>query len=256
MPQPISKRTTVRAMPAGKPRGASEATAVLEASAMAAEVGVAAVNAAIAQKHALRDVQKVVQRVATKAVQLAAAVNAHRAGTKSAGTKSAGMKPVVMRPVLTTLAAMTAVALNSGPTLGPTAKSSASNARRVSRVKRVKVVAKSARAVSGVNAVTVPKEAATAALSSARKWTRPSKILHWLTKQRWQLPWAAQVVMAQETLAKTRHAASAVSAMNVVDVAIAVAATTAGTTQAAMGATISNAITMHPEAMHPDPMRR
>ena len=99
----------------------------------------------------------------------------------------------------------------------------------------------------------------TAALSSARKWTRPSKILHWLTKQQWPLPWAAQVVMAQETLAKTHHAANVVSAMNVVnvvDVAIAVAATTAGTTQATMGATISNALTMHPETMHPDPMRR
>ena len=83
-------------MPAGKPRGASEATAVLEASAMAAEVGVAAVNVAIAQKHVLMDVQRDVQRAAAKAVQLAAAVNAHRAGMKSA--------------------AMTAVALSSGPT--------------------------------------------------------------------------------------------------------------------------------------------
>lgn len=98
-------------MPAGKPRGASEATAVLEASAMAAEVGVAAVNVAIAQKHALRDVQKVEQTAAAKAVQLAAAVNAHRAGMKSVGMKSVGMKPVVMTP-----AAMTAVAPNSGPT--------------------------------------------------------------------------------------------------------------------------------------------
>ena len=66
------------------------------------------------------------------------------------------------------------------------AKSSASRVRRVNHVNPVKAVAQSAHAVN------VASEA-NEAVSSAQRWTPPSKTLPWPTKPRWLRRWAVQL---------------------------------------------------------------
>ena len=108
------------------------------------------------------------------------------------------------------------------------AKSSASHAHRVSYVK---VVAPSAHAVSAANAMN-------GAVSSARQWMPPSRILPWPTRQPWQRPWAARHRMP----AKTPRAVNVVSA---------VAATTAALSHA-----VNHVKIARPSAMQPPDLQQ
>ena len=138
----MSKKTTVKAMPAEKPHAMAVASAV---DVMGAEAAVAAMNVA----SAVND-KKVVPKVVRTPVQMGGPMNA---------------PSVTMNPAPTMAAAKARVTAMRAMSNAPTTKS---------RETRVKAVAKSARAV---NAASAQAEAATPPMSSAPRWMPPSKTL-------------------------------------------------------------------------------
>lgn len=186
-----------------------------EVDATVAVVVVAAMNAVIVQKAARMVAWMVAPKIAMKAVRKAEAMSALTAVTNSATRSRATLSRVANNEMSSEVSS----AVNNEAR----AKSSASHAPRVSHVK---VAAPSAHAVSAANAMN-------GAVSSARQWMPPSRILPWPTRPPWQRPWAARHWM----LAKMPRA------VNVVNV---VAATTAALSHAVNHVKIARPSVMQP----------
>ena len=167
--------------------------------ATAAVVAVAAMNAVIVPKVALKDAQRVAVNNAVKVapkIAMKVALRAEAMSALNAVTSRAARSSVTRSRVKSNVSGN---AMSSAVNNEAKARSSASHAHRVNHVK---VAAKSAHAVSAANAMSET-------VSSAHRWTPRSRILPWLTRPLWPRPWAAR----PPTLRQMPRAVNVVSAV-------------------------------------------